>query len=358
MMELCRAFLFSIGVVFAMALALFKLPSASMLNRDENSLEIPIILSEDIKIKSRDCQDEEKTYLWKIESQPPAYVFGYLEDQFEKVYETLSSNTKAAFLHSDEVYIQKDNEPKEFMPKLNPNAKWNETVEDLLPADLYRKLEAVLLNVVNASAIRKLRPGWVAFGLHRLVKRAMANDWRSAEKIVQKREFTEGLSTSAKLVGKRVDILKTEHDDAIVSTYNNMPFELYKFWIQETLSKIEFSVPDDRSLHLDKNLEDYKCGQFEGTEMLFIRQDSFVEWKIAAMNLNGYIKNGMVTSKNKMMAARIRHLILSNRNKRLFFAVDAGHLTGQMGTIMDILKDNGFRITRVKKSDSQLDVLF
>ena len=188
-MELCRAFLFSIGAVFAMALALLKLPSASMRIRDENLLGRPIILSEDVKMKSRGCQDDERTYLWKIESQPPAYIFGYLEDQFEKVYDTLSLNTKAAFLHSDEVYIQKENEPKEIIPRSNPNAKWNETLEDLLPGDLYRKLDAVLLDVVNASAIRKLKPGWVAFGLHRLAKRAMANNWRSTEKIVQKRKM-------------------------------------------------------------------------------------------------------------------------------------------------------------------------
>ena len=178
------------------------------------------------------------------------------------------------------------------------------------------------------------------------------------EKIVQRKKFSEGLLTSAKLVGKRVEIFQTDTEDATVETYNKMPFEFYKFWIQETILKIEFSLPDDRSVHLDTNLEEYKCGQFRGTDMVFIRPDSFEDWKIAARNLNGYIKNGMVTSKNKMMAAKIKHLMLSNRNKRLFFAVDAGRLTGQIGTVLDILRDDGFRITRVKKSDSQVSVLF
>lgn len=352
-------FIFSIGVVFSMALVLFRLPST--LNRNKSSLGSPIILSEDTKEESLDfgCKDDEKTYLWKIESQPPTFIFGFLDDghKFEIIYETLTLNTKTAFLYSDEVYIEKHHEQKEIMNNKDLQAKLNETLEDLLPTHLYSKVDTVLLNVVNESAIRKLNPGWVAFGLHRLVERAMANEWRSAEKILQKREFAEGLLTSAKNIGKRVETFETT--DATIETYNNMPFEHYVFWIQESLAKMEFQIPDEGILKMNKNLEKYKCGQFKGTETLFIRENAFEEWKISAENLNEYIKNGMVISKNNLMAARIKHLMLSKRNTRLFFAVDAAHLTGQSGTnIIDILRRDGFRITRVKKSDSQLNVLF
>ena len=97
----------------------------------------------------------------------------------------------------------------------------------------------------------------------------------------------------------------------------------------------------------------------KGTETVFIRENAFEEWKISAKNLNEYIKNGIMTSKNNVMAARIKHIMLSKGDKRLFFAVDAAHLTGQSGTtIIDILREDGFRITRVKKSDSQFKVLF
>ena len=360
-MELCTLLIFSLGVVFAMALVLFRLPL--MLNRNKSSSETPTILSEDTKVELHGCgcQDDDKTYLWKIESQPPSYIFGFLEDgnKFEIIYDTLTLNTRTAFLYSDTVYIEKHREQKEIMHDKAKylQAKVNETLEDLLPTHLYSKLDTVLINVVNESAIRKLNPGWVASGLHRLVERAMANEWRSAEKILQKGGFAEGLLTSAKNIGKRVETF--EETDASIETYNNMPFEHYVFWIQESLAKIEFQIPDDRLIKMNKNLEKYKCGQFKGTETVFIRENAFEEWKISAKNLNEYIKNGIMTSKNNVMAARIKHHILSKGDKRLFFAVDAAHLTGQSGTtIIDILREDGFRITRVKKSDSQFKVLF
>ena len=363
MMEMCTLFIFSLGLVFAMALVLFRLPSMFNRNKSSSGTGTPVILSEDTKVESHGCgcQDDEKTYLWKIESQPPSYIFGFLEDgnKFEIIYDTLTLNTRSAFLYSDEVYIEKHHEQKEIMNNKAKylQAKLNETLEDLLPTHLYSKLDTVLINVVNESAIRKLNPGWVASGLHRLVERAMANEWRSAEKILQKGGFAEGLLTSAKNIGKRVETFK--ETDASIETYNNMPFEHYVFWIQESLAKIEFQIPDDRLLKMNKNLEKYKCGQFKGTETVFIRENAFEEWKISAKNLNEYIKNGIMTSKNNVMAARIKHLMLSKGNTRLFFAVDAAHLTGQSGTtIIDILREDGFRITRVEKSDLQLKVLF
>ena len=357
-MELCRAFIFSLGVIFYMALLLFTLPPMS--NRNRRSSGTSVILSEDMNIRTHDCrQDDENTYLWKIESKPPAYIFGFLDDghKFDIIYETLSLNTKAALLHSEEVYIEKNHEIKEILNNANLQAKWNETLQDLLPTHIYRKLDPVLSGIVNETAIRNLNPGWVALGLHRLIVRAMANQWRSVEKITEKKEFAEGLLTSAKGIGKRVKDFET--GDGTIETYNNMPFEHYVFWIQESLAKLEFSLSDNRSLRMNQNLEEYKCGQFEGIKTLFIRENAFEDWKMSAKNFNAYIKKGMVISQNKKMAARIKHLLFSKGKKRLFFAFDAGHLTGESGTtIVDILREDGFTISRVKKSDSQLDVLF
>ena len=58
-MELCRAFIFSLGVIFYMALLLFTLPPIS--NRNRRSSGTPVILGEDMNIRTHDCrQDDEK----------------------------------------------------------------------------------------------------------------------------------------------------------------------------------------------------------------------------------------------------------------------------------------------------------
>ena len=125
--------------------------------------------------------------------------------------------------------------------------------------------------------------------------------------------------------------------------------------VQESLAKIEFKLPDDSLMRMDRHLADYKCGEFSGAETLFIRPDAFEGWKTEARNLN----ENMVTSKNQEMASRILDVLLFSKDSRLFFAVDAGHLTGRGGdTVIDILREEGLKVTRVRKSDSMFSVLF
>ena len=89
------------------------------------------------------------------------------------------------------------------------------------------------------------------------------------------------------------------------SQQNYIAFSFLHLLVQESLAKIEFKLPDDSLMRMDRHLADYKCGEFSGAETLFIRPDAFEGWKTEARSLNDYVKENMVTSKNQEMASRM-----------------------------------------------------
>ena len=217
-----------------LVIVLMMLPA--LLSRRKKTSGVPVILSEEIRTPSR-CQDDDLTYLWRIESRPPAFILGSLEDghEFEAVYETLSANTKAAFLHSDVVHIDGLEEDMDFQIAL---AQWNESFRDLLPSGLKRKLDKFLsmyCQMYGAEAaewvakVQKLKPGWVAAFLDKMI-RIVDEEHLYTLRIFPNKNFAQGLMAASQSMGKTVEILTTDVSD---ETFNNMPYSSYAYWIQE-----------------------------------------------------------------------------------------------------------------------------
>ena len=56
---------------------------------------------------SLDVQEDE-TFLWRIDTQPPSYFFGTIHVPYTRVWDAVSDNAKKAFKDSDQVYFELD----------------------------------------------------------------------------------------------------------------------------------------------------------------------------------------------------------------------------------------------------------
>jgi len=52
--------------------------------------------------------EDEETFLWRIDTQPPSYFFGTIHVPYTRVWSAVSENTKKAFKASDKVYFELD----------------------------------------------------------------------------------------------------------------------------------------------------------------------------------------------------------------------------------------------------------
>ena len=134
------------------------------------------------------------SYLWKIKTNPPSYIFGTLHVPYVLVWDDIPQNVKQAFHESQKVYLEVSFTKEHSTLKTCPLLPNNETLKSIIPTELYNRLEIFLnstknefpswlsndkkpnsdeiFNSVVGNWERK-RPMWVSFMLQILTKTMM-----------------------------------------------------------------------------------------------------------------------------------------------------------------------------------------
>ena len=139
-----------------------------------------------------------------------------------------------------------------------------------------------------------------------------------------------------------------------------LPARFLEFMLSETLDKLEPGYTDTETAIEAVMIEKYKCAAFNATNSVFNllnRFDASSERLETAEALNRWWADN-TNAKNKVLAEKIKQMLLSNDGKRRFIAVHISHLAGPYGTIINLLEKDGFKIDRVKASDPLSKVLF
>ncbi|KAL8178710.1 UNVERIFIED_CONTAM: Metalloprotease TIKI2 [Gekko kuhli] len=97
------------------------------------------------------------SFLWTIQKDPPAYLFGTIHVPYTRVWDFIPENSKAAFLASTNVYFELDlTDPYTISGlascQLLPHG---ENLQDVLPQDLYHRLKRHL------EYVKLMLPHWM-----------------------------------------------------------------------------------------------------------------------------------------------------------------------------------------------------
>ncbi|RUS79266.1 hypothetical protein EGW08_012996, partial [Elysia chlorotica] len=92
------------------------------------------------------CSTKERgvnSFLWTIRRFPPAYLFGTIHVPYDRVWDYIPDNSKAAFALSDSAIFELDLTNPYTLTELAECQvlPHGQTLSDVLPADLYRRLE-------------------------------------------------------------------------------------------------------------------------------------------------------------------------------------------------------------------------
>ena len=67
---------------------------------------------------NNDVNGGKSSYLWRINSTPPSYLFGTIHAPYTLVWDSVSEDVKMAFDSASQVYFEIDEKPDEFCPML------------------------------------------------------------------------------------------------------------------------------------------------------------------------------------------------------------------------------------------------
>ena len=333
-------------------------------NNGAGTKETPDLNEEPTLIVPR-CENNDKTNLWKIITSPPTFIFGSLpSSNFDDLIEFVSSNAKAAFLSSDEIFFPSTTEQRKRNSgkKSHRKIKGNQ-IKDLISSDLYGRLvgkiyefsqddlhaRALLMTMNQITATEFL----IFFGklVEQITKENMTKfDWG---KLKKPPTLQLGLEAWALGLNKTVRPL-------IDSRENVLPARFIDFMLNESLDKLEPEYLDTETDTEALIIQKYKCAEFNATNTIFnflYRFDASGERLEVAEALNKWWSDD-INARNKLFVEKIKPILMSNNGKRKFILVDISHLAGPQGTIIDLLEEEGFEIKRVKASEPLSKVLF
>jgi len=324
--------------------------------------------------------DDNSSFLWRIDTVPPSYFFGTIHVPYTRVWDSVSTSTKAAFESSSKVYFELDlTNPYTISAltscQLLPRGL---NLSQVLPPDVYRRLSNHLLwvkgemkswvtsdqsgrglyadylfNAITANWERK-RPIWAMLMVNGLTPSDIASRGFPVLDLF--------LAQKAKKLNKQIGAVERVEEQC--RPLNGLTYGQVIFALNQTLQQHEDvrfgrTVPQFTT---DDLIQNYKCGNINS---VVFNQDTAQVPLLASRNLitdqeariaseiDTYFKDQLIYRRNRRMGARVVELLLNNPGSSFFFAFGAGHFVGNK-TIVDVVRRAGFKVEQV---DANEDIL-
>ena len=301
---------------------------------------------------------QEQTYLWKVDTVPPSYIFGTIPSHPDLVWDAVSKQAKNAFTQSDEVFTELTEDEKESARYYLNDGRT--IVKDELPEVVSRKLTN-FLNDKSVELTGSYREAWNRFSERIQTSKPyqVALDLMSVKSPEEPPEsLTSHLESLASYQGKSVRSLETpsEHYD----TLEKMPDDTVLKLIKDAMERLQNPNPERNSLWRSKGdiLSAYICAkdsdlQSDQIEVVkyvyddetFQDYDDYWSSDFPDLNKNKYPFN----IKNQNLARRIGYFLKQEDGKSKFFAVGVDTLLGY-NSVIHLLWREGFKIERVKST--------
>jgi len=333
-----------------------------------------------VKTSKRNCTlnvREDKTFLWRIDTQPPSYFFGTIHVPYTRVWDAVSDNAKKAFKDSDQVYFELD--------LTNPYTIASLTSCQLLPRGL--NLSQVLPPGIysrlrdHLSWVRKEMQTWITEdqagrGLYSdYLYNAITGNWER-KRPVWAMLMVNGLTASdiasrgfpvldlylaqlAEEQQKKIGAVERVEEQCL--PLNGLTYGQVIFALNQTLQQHE----DIRhgivkpSYTTDDLIDNYQCGNINSVvfnqdtaqvSLLSTRSKLNMAEQRIASEIDSYFKDHLIYKRNRRMGGRVVELLLNNPGSSFFFAFGAGHFVGN-NTIIDVVRNAGFTVQPVMAGD-------
>ena len=276
--------------------------------------------------------------LWRIEGKKPSFLFGTIHIPDVRVL-ALHPMVTNAFDASDAVYLEI---PMGFaeMAKIQQAARFgsNRTLRDIIPADLFRRIEALVRSKgMTIDPFERMKIWFVISTITLL-------DYLPALTTTQPLDLF--LYHKANRRGKEVGGLETVEEQ--VRAFEEFSIDEQAEFLRTTLEQIERGDnPVERLVKL------YLAGDVESLSVEIGKQMTRDE------ALAEKLRRVLLTERDKRLADRIETKLREGPDKSFFFAIGAAHLS-EKDSVLVWLRKKGFVVKRVTepKGSEQLGSRF
>lgn len=262
-------------------------------------------------------------FLWKIEGEKTSYLYGTIHVTDERVLRIPTIVERAIdevdFYYAETAIGEIDSLKAlefSFLPK-------DKTLRDVLPADVYKKLDSYLISKgISILKFSQLKVEVVVFFLIYLEAEQLETDY-----------FLDSyLYEIALRKGKTVGGIETIEESS--EFFNTLTADEKTRWLNLTLDDFK----KNNGSELDIFIQSYLTGDED--ELL----ESSIEEHIEDKELEDKIEKILLTDRNKNMANRIARKVKAGESS--FFAFGAAHFLGEE-SVVALLKEQGLKVTRI-----------
>ncbi|XP_064385955.1 metalloprotease TIKI homolog [Halichondria panicea] len=326
---------------------------------------IPFLLSLLTLISSSDDCSEQNSYLWKVDTQPPLYLFGTMHVPYTKLWDFIPENVKTAFSSCDEVCLElrlSDDETRQELYNCQLLSGGVESVEEVLSKDMVQRIEQYL------ESIRKLFSKWLPQSGSPLLGgvdsdtmfKTMTNGWKNKRPVwilMLISSLTEEniinrniplldlfMDNVAEKLGKEVQAMESPRDQC--RPLNKISDEKVELALRVQLDYLEGQLAISPDKDQESNIYTYRCGDFKKLVLstsflplppldnITVTSPTLTPNETAVLHsVEDYLWNQMVLRRNRRMANSIHSLLSNTRNKTYFVALGAGHYLSNSNVI-------------------------
>ena len=346
-------------------------------------------------IVQKSDKQTKKSFIWRIEGDPPSYLFGTIHVPYIKVWDAIPKNVMEAFDSTHQLYLELDMTPKtisdlsscQMLPKC-------QTVSDILPPKLYARLQSYLDYLKNKIASWLVRDQKMEGYSADVVFNAVFKDWEKKRPIwtlINMAETTKHsiirkpypvldkyLSQLAKNQSKSVNGI--ENVNEYCGMFGNLNTSQVVFIANKALDGKNHELLRMRTKGINKLILDYRSGALsppfsfrslglvgQTSESTRIHQLSLTvdncstnpsiehEEDIQMMQyVASYLHKSIIINRNKIMAKRVVEILKLNPNNSFFFAFGVYHLIGE-DSVVGILRQARLKVKRLSPEEMIID---
>jgi uncharacterized protein YbaP (TraB family) len=297
------------------------------------SILVPLLLVTSLFGSAVNAKSEyglQKPILWKLETQPPSWLFGTIHIPDDRVNQ-LPLTARIIFNQSDVVLTEI---PMEFGDTISMQTLMKRTdqkpLQSIISDDLYHRLDKYLLKINlpgGAKAFDTLKI-WAIYASLPMLETQLKHPLNKA--------LDANIYQQAKQQGKEVGGLETIVEQ--MSYLEKLSTKEQITLLDESLQMLE---NDTENQHLKKMFDWYlQGGQTHITDLM-----SEIAPENSDKALEAKLLDMLLTQRNKIMAERIVEKLKTNPEKQFFIAIGAGHLSDEKN-VPYFLEKLGIKSTR------------
>ena len=280
--------------------------------------------------RAADVEPTPYPLLWRIETEPPSWLFGTIHLGDPRVL-ALSTAVEDALYGSDAVFtelpmggsLMSGMARHIFLPP-------DQTLEDVLPAKLHARLQAYLKSRGSPKRLLERMQIW---GVVMTLGTLDFADAMAAGQPLDAWLWDEGRAMGLEVGG-------LEFMEEQVHAFGNFTSEEQVELLRQTLDKLEEALGEDTS---ESIIQAYLDGRVdEMMEVMEVTSGADADTD----ELSKRLQTQLLDERNQRMTERITLKLRQSPGKQFFFAVGAAHMPGEQG-LVELLRQQGFGVTRI-----------